>query len=78
MTRNPRTKKNLERKIVQLQIKLQKRQTRKLSRLANLRGRIQFYKTQLEQILVQESVSNASAGIDTAGSEALSTESSNS
>lgn len=78
MTRNPRTKKNLERKIVQLQIKLQKRQTRKLSRLANLRGRIQFYKNQLEQILVQESVSNAAAGIDTSRTEALSTESSNS
>lgn len=76
MTRNPRTRKNLERKIVSLQIKLSKRKTTKISRRANLKHRIEFYKTQLQVVIDSESVSNAAAGTGDQAASSLSTESS--
>jgi hypothetical protein len=60
MTRKPRSKKNLERKITELYLKLQKRQTKKPARLQNLRKRIEFFKGLLQELHDQESTSSNS------------------
>lgn len=78
MTRKPRSKKNLERKIDELKIKLGRRQTRKISRLMNLRGRILFYQNQLTELLEKELVSNAAAGTESGNAGTLSVDTSNS
>lgn len=77
MTRKQRTRKNLEQKIVSLQIKLSKRQTTKLSRRINLKQRIEFYKKQLQERIDADSVSNAAAGTSNDSVTSLSTQSSN-
>lgn len=54
MTKIPRDKKNLEQKIVQLYIKLHKRKTTKISRRVNLQKKIEFYKTQLAEVMAAQ------------------------
>lgn len=76
MTTKPRTRKNLEQKIISLQIKLSKRQTTKISRKMNLKHRIEFYKKQLQEVIDAESISNAAAGAADDSSSSLSTQSS--
>lgn len=49
MTRKARTKKNIEKKIVDLFIKLKKRQTTKTSRRINLQKRLEFFKNLLQE-----------------------------
>ena len=75
MTRKPRTKANIENKIVELYIRLHKRQTRKPARLINLRKRLEFFKDLLQQIVDNESTSSNSDLTDTSV-ETLRTESS--
>jgi epoxyqueuosine reductase QueG len=50
MTRNSRSKQNLEKKIVELYIRLKKRKTNKISRKGNLKNRLEFFKKQLQEI----------------------------
>lgn len=54
MTRNKRTKANLEQKITELYIKANKRQTSKLSRKMNLRKRLEFFKNLLNEEVKRE------------------------
>jgi len=58
MTKNFRDKKNLEKKITELYIRLKKRQTTKISRKQNLKARLEFFKGLLQQIHAQESTSS--------------------
>lgn len=58
MTENFRDKKNLEKKITELYIRLKKRQTTKISRKQNLKARLEFFKGLLQQIHDQESTSS--------------------
>lgn len=60
MTRNPRNKKNLEKKITELYIRLKKRQTTKISRKKNLEARLAFFKSLLQEIHRNESTSSNS------------------
>lgn len=50
MTRNPRTKQNIEKKIVELYLRLKKRQTTNIARKANLKARLEFFKNLLQEI----------------------------
>lgn len=67
MTRKPRTKANIENKIVELYIRLHKRQTQKPARLINLRKRLEFFKGLLQEIVDNESTSSNSDLLDTSG-----------
>jgi len=60
MTKNPRDKKNLEKKITELFIRLKRRQTTKLSRKQNLKARLEFFKGLLQEIHDRESTSSNS------------------
>lgn len=60
MTRKPRSKKNLERKITELYLRLKKRQTKKPARLQNLKKRIEFFKGLLQEKYDEESTSSNS------------------
>lgn len=71
MTRKARTKKNLEKKITELFIRLKKRQTTKLSRKKNLKARLEFFKGLLQQIHDQESTASNS-DLQNAGADSLS------
>lgn len=73
MTRKTRSKKNIERKIVEIYLRLQKRQTKNPMRLATLRNRLQFFKDQLEELAANEETSNVTETDQTVTS--LSTES---
>lgn len=55
MTRNERSKKNIENKIVEIYLRLEKRQTKKPARLANLRKRLEFFKNLLNEMSAEES-----------------------
>lgn len=50
MTRNSRSKANIEKKIVELYIRLSKRQTSNIKRKANLKARLEFFKNLLQEI----------------------------
>lgn len=54
MTRNERSKKNIENKIVEIYLRLKKRQTKKPARLANLRKRLEFFKNLLNEMSAAE------------------------
>lgn len=54
MTRTPRTKQDIENKIVQLYIKLHKRKTEKPSRRMKIKRTIEAFKDQLQKIAVSE------------------------
>lgn len=60
MTTEPKTKKELEKKITELYVRLHRRQTSKISRKNNLKMRLEAYKNQLQQIHDQESTSSNS------------------
>jgi hypothetical protein len=49
MTRNSRSKQNIEKKIVELYIRLKKRKTSKIARKQNLLKRLEFFKALLQQ-----------------------------
>jgi hypothetical protein len=49
MTRNSRSKQNIERKIVELYIRLNKRKTTKIARRQNLKKRLEFFKALLQE-----------------------------
>lgn len=55
MTRKSRSKKNIEKKIVELYIRLKRRQTTKTTRLINLRKRLEFFKGLLQEMQDSES-----------------------
>jgi hypothetical protein len=60
MTRETRSKKNIEKKITELYVRLHRRQTTKLSRKQNLKARLEFFKGLLQEIHDQESTSSNS------------------
>lgn len=62
MTKTPRTKKQLEQKIHELQVRLGRRQTKKISRLVNLRKRISAYQNQLSTLLSNASIDHGVTG----------------
>lgn len=75
MTRNSRSKQNIEKKIVELYIRLNKRKTGKIARKQNLKKRLEFFKgllqdmtdSQATQVLSEtdQSVTSLSADSDT-------------
>jgi hypothetical protein len=50
MTRNSRSKANIEKKIVELYIRLHKRKTNNIARRANLKARLEFFKNLLQEV----------------------------
>lgn len=56
MTRKPRTRANLESKIIELTIKLTRRKTTKISRRINLQKRIEFFKNLLHELPEENSI----------------------
>ena len=50
MTRNTRSKANIEKKIVELYIRLKKRKTTNIARKTNLKKRLEFFKNLLQEI----------------------------
>lgn len=75
MTRKPRSRKNIEKKIVELYVRLHKRQTTKPFRLQNIRKKLFFFKQLLEDMDAQASTSSNSDLVQASG-ETLQTESS--
>lgn len=63
MTRKSRSKENIEKKIVELYIRLKKRKTTKTSRRLNLQHRLEFFKKLLQE-LPEEHTSEALAETD--------------
>ena len=50
MTRNSRSKANIEKKIVELYIRLHKRKTNNIARKTNLKKRLEFFKNLLQEM----------------------------
>lgn len=55
MTRKSRSKENIEKKIVELYIRLKKRKTTKISRRINLQKRLEFFKKLLQEFPEEQS-----------------------